>query len=100
MIIYVRATKTGFTWGKTPSNHTPLEEPIVVTNYGALIVEVVSVGPTGIFYRLQNGASGRLKPNDGPTQEVPENGERWFSFSTSSSGDYDQGVLKVLSSKK
>jgi len=100
MIIYVKATKTGFTWGKTPSNHTALDVPIVVTNHGTLTVEVVSVGPTGIFYRLQNGASGRLRPQDGPTQEVPEHGERGFSFSTSSSGDYVQGLLKVLPFKK
>lgn len=96
MKIYVTYTKTGFQWGQHPAKTTPLDVPIVFESQGAASVEFYSVGSKGIFYRLQNGASGRLSPSDGPTMEVPENGKRSASFSTSSSGDYEMGYVEVL----
>ena len=95
MKIYVTYTKTGFQWGQHPAKMTPLDTPIVLKSQGSVSVEFLSVGPKGIFYRLQNGASGRLSPADGPSLEIPMNNKRGASFSTSSSGDYDTGYVEL-----
>jgi hypothetical protein len=96
MKIYVTFTKSGgFQWGEHPAKTAPLETPITTKSQGSVTFEFVSVGPTGIFYRLQNGASGRLRPSEGPSLEVPVGLRRMASFSTSSSGDYDEGFVEV-----
>lgn len=96
MKIYVTFTKSGgFQWGEHPAKLSPLDTVMSTKNQGAVTVEFVSVGPIGIFYRLQNGASGRMRPSDGPSIDVPVGGKRTASFSTSSSGDYEEGIVEV-----
>jgi hypothetical protein len=101
MKIYVTFTKSGgFQWGEHPGKLHPLTTPISTKSLDGVTFEFVSVGPTGIFYRLQNGASGRLRPSEGPSLDVGLGVKRMASFSTSSSGDYDEGHVEVLKFEK
>lgn len=102
MKIYVTFSKTkgGLQWGEHPAKMFPLDQPITPKSLDGVAFEFVSVGPTGIFYRLQNGASGRLRPSEGPTMDVPLGAKRMASFSTSSSGDYEEGFVEVQKFEK
>jgi hypothetical protein len=100
MKIYVTHTKTGFQWGPRPATMTPLEVPISTASQAPVVIELLSTGPTGIFYRLQNGASGKLSSREGAEQEVPVGGKRTCSFSTRTSGDYEVGVVEVMPIKR
>jgi hypothetical protein len=94
--VYVKHTPSGFQWGLTPGTLAPLEKPIATPSQTPVTYELLQLGPKGIFYRLQNGSSGKLRPVDGPSQEVPPEGSRTCTFSTSSSGDYLPGIVQVV----
>jgi hypothetical protein len=97
MKIYVTHSKTaGFQWGLRPATLHSLDIPLTTTNVAPVVIEIYSVGPTGIFSRLQNGASGKLSPREPAEQEVPLGGKRTCSFSTRTSGDYEVGVVEVM----
>lgn len=95
MKIYVKNTPSGIQWGVGPSSMTSLDVPISTTSQTEVTYEFVLLGPKPVFYRFQNGASGKLRPMEGPTQEVPVGGKRACSFATSSSGDYESGTVAV-----
>jgi len=94
--IYVTHTASGFQWGLHPSSATPLDQPIVISSQTAVDFEILAYGPTKVFCRLQNGASGQLRTTEGPTMEIRVGQKRTCSFATSSSGDYRTGTLEVV----
>jgi hypothetical protein len=96
MKVYVKSTPSGIVWGTAPSSMASLEVPISTTNQTSVTYEFVLLGPKPVFYRFQNGMSGKLSPMEGPMQEVPVGGKRTCTFSTSSSGTYEPGVVEVV----
>ncbi len=100
MKIYVTHTPSGFQWGTHPSSMTALDVPISTISQYPVTYELLLAGRTGVFYRLQTGASGKLRSTEGPEIEVSVGGKRTCSFSTSSSGSYEQGVLEVVKLEK
>ncbi len=100
MKIYVTHTPSGFQWGTHPSNMTALDVPISTVSQYPVTYELLGSGRTGVFYRLQTGASGKLRPTEGPDIEVSVGGRRSCSFSTSTSGSYETGYIEVVKLEK
>lgn len=95
MKIYVKHTPSGFQWGTTPAGMTSLDVPITTTSQTPVTFQLLRLGPTAVFYRLQNGTSGKLGTADGPEQEVPVGASRTCSFAKTSSGSYESGTIGV-----
>lgn len=96
MKVYVKHSPTGIVWGTAPSSMSPLDVPISTKSQTSVTYEFVLLGPKPVFYRFQNGASGKLSPMEGPLQEVPVGGKRSCTFAKSSSGTYEEGIVEVV----